>query len=255
VNFVWFAPYFEGSAIAATSNSVVAGLIAMGHGVRLIGTGGPPWSAAATELFTLAPGLAVAEEALAPFDAVIYNMGNHPSSYSIYRQAMRTPGLVILHDRFYADGLSGFAAAEFGDPAVFVQFARRAYGVSGLEFAQRVLSGKRNADDDERFPLWEPLVNVAQAVVVGSEPQAEEVRSRWSGPVLALPTPDGTPTSAACYGESLVACAAQTARRRVAQGAKAMVRRALANLGISDGGALEDRLCQESEALLADGAV
>jgi glycosyltransferase involved in cell wall biosynthesis len=135
-------------------------------------------------------------EALAGYDAIVYNIGDTLAPHGeIHATSKRHPGIVILHDRvlhhmFVAmwckpDGVVG--------PSYVSRIAAY-YGEEAARMALESVAWVRPplwAQDDEvvRYPLDEEALQRALGAVTHSEAHARWLRSRWLGPVCALPNP------------------------------------------------------------------
>jgi glycosyltransferase involved in cell wall biosynthesis len=113
----------------------------------------------------------------AAYDALIYQMGNSPAHAYMYDLALREPGIVVLHDvvlhhlRLWMAVNQGRAQrrAYAGDLA-------RLYGAAGSELARAVLRGQTPPTLFD-YPLVEPVLDAAQAVIVHNVASAERVQS------------------------------------------------------------------------------
>ncbi|MFN8515890.1 MAG: glycosyltransferase family 4 protein [Chloroflexia bacterium] len=107
---------------------------------------------------------------------MIYQMGNSPAHAYMYDLALREPGILVLHDvvlhhlRLWMAVNKGRARRrEYADDLA------RLYGTAGAELARAVLRGQTPATLFD-YPLVEPVIDAARAVIVHNEASAERVR-------------------------------------------------------------------------------
>jgi glycosyltransferase involved in cell wall biosynthesis len=141
-------------------------------------------------------------DALRYRDVVVYNMGNYLGYHGdIHAVSKEYPGVVILHDRalhhLFADM---WLMGEDPDPVHYIQRMGAHYGAAGIDVASESLRGNRKpvweSDEDLlRFPLYEESIINALGVVTHSKGQADDVATRWLGPVASLNLP--------CYSDIL----------------------------------------------------
>ncbi len=200
LRIAWFTPLARRSAIGEFSVHVAAEL-AKFAAVQLWTSDEPPLLDTELPVVRYEPG-SNELAALAGFDSVVYNMGDYlPFHEHIHEVSIDHPGVVILHDRvlhhlFAGKWLMGPDAAR----EVYVERMRAYYGERGAQAARLSLEGERRPvwESDEEvleYPLYEEGILSARGVIAHSEGQAEDVRSRWLGPVRALHLP--------CYGDTL----------------------------------------------------
>lgn len=123
-----------------------------------------------------------------PFDAVIYQMGNSPAHAYMYDLVLREPGIVVLHDvvlhhlRLWMAVNKGRARRrEYADDLA------RLYGSAGQDLARAVLRGQTPATLFD-YPLVEPVLDAARAVIVHNAASAERVQAlRPSARVRVVP--------------------------------------------------------------------
>ncbi|MGD8805517.1 MAG: glycosyltransferase family 4 protein [Chloroflexota bacterium] len=108
------------------------------------------------------------------FDLALYHMGNNVLHESLYRLALRCPGVVVLHDH----GLGHFIASTLGTAGRFDEYVRElgyAQGMEGVDLAWRVRYGAR-AYPLHELPLNDRLLDRSLAVIVHSQTTAGLVR-------------------------------------------------------------------------------
>ena len=117
----------------------------------------------------------------------IYHVGNSPVHGFIYREALRTPGMVVLHEWNLHELLLGFAVTgnDFGD---YRRQMRREHGERGAIAAETIATALGGRHWTGVFPLNAEILERALGVVCLSGPTAARVGSRVPGiPLLHLP--------------------------------------------------------------------
>ena len=128
---------------------------------------------------------------LAAFDAVVLNAGNNPAFHAeIAWVSERIPGIVVVHDKRMHGFYFETWAVVGGEPERYAAMMRYYYGRDGERFAAEVLASRANVDSDARFPLIEPAIFNAEAIVVHSA-EAAALADRYPGlvPVRTLGLP------------------------------------------------------------------
>jgi glycosyltransferase involved in cell wall biosynthesis len=140
--------------------------------------------------------------------AVLYQLGNNPDFHAgIYRSALAHPGLVVLHE-FVLHHLVRDLTLYGGAPEAFVEAMRYSYGRSGEAAARRALATGVPVDA-WTYPLFEPAVDAARALLVHNRATAERVlASRPQVRVEVVPHP-------LLGGERLLAASSGEARSRL----------------------------------------
>jgi glycosyltransferase involved in cell wall biosynthesis len=124
----------------------------------------------------------------AAYEAVIYQMGNSPAHAYMYDLALREPGIVVLHD-VVLHHLRLWMAVNKGRARrrEYAEDLARLYGPSGAELARAVLRGQTPATLFD-YPLVEPVIDAARAVIVHNASSAERVQGlRPSARVRVVP--------------------------------------------------------------------
>jgi glycosyltransferase involved in cell wall biosynthesis len=200
LKIAWFTPLARRSAIGEFSVHVTAELAKFAD-VQLWSSDEPPlldtelpvvhFEPDSSELF-----------GLSNCDANVYNMGDYlPFHGDIHEVSRRHPGVVILHDRVLHHLFAGkWLMGPDATRELYVERMRAYYGERGAEAAHLSLEGERPPvwESDEEvlaYPLYEEGILNAHGVITHSESQAEDVRSRWLGPVRGLHLP--------CYSDTL----------------------------------------------------
>jgi glycosyltransferase involved in cell wall biosynthesis len=189
MKIAWFTPFSQASAIGRFSRSVTRELaknteIDIWHPE----TERPH----ATELRRIVLPSSISCEMLAPYDLVVYNLGDHlPNHGDIFMASQITPGIVILHDYVMHHFFAGYYFAELKDTEEYLKLMTHLYGARGRVLAQEALvgNGVRIWEKDEviEFPLFEAALRGAYGVVVHSQFFAEHVRKVYRGPMRTIP--------------------------------------------------------------------
>ena len=121
-------------------------------------------------------------------DLDLYHLGNSPAHGFAYRQALRRPGVVVLHD-FCLHHLVLSETVERGDRAAYLREMRRAYGEVGSFVGRQIARALGGEALPVLFPLNEGvlrrslgIVGLTRHVVGGAKQQVLDSR-----PVLHLP--------------------------------------------------------------------
>ncbi|HEY8601907.1 MAG TPA: glycosyltransferase family 4 protein [Thermomicrobiales bacterium] len=131
----------------------------------------------------------------APFDATIYQLGNSPAHAYMYDWALREPGIAVLHDAMLHH-LRLWMAINGGRARrrEYTDELREFYGAAGEALAREVLRGKTPTALFD-YPLIEPILDKAKAVVVHNAASAERIRAmRPGGAVHVVPMGVPLPT-------------------------------------------------------------
>ena len=100
------------------------------------------------------------------YDVALYHMGNNLYHETIYRMALRFPGVVVLHD-YALVGIIGSMTAARGDRGGFVREWGYNYGLEGLAHVRAILDGRMPLSPDE--PLNRRLLDISIGLVVHSD--------------------------------------------------------------------------------------
>lgn len=125
------------------------------------------------------------------FDVALYHLGNNRDFHSgIYQRLLahpqRVPAVLVLHE-YVLHHLVRDVTLHAGDPDGYVEAMRWSYGRSGEATARRVVSAGVPLDPF-RYPLFEPAVDAASAVIVHNRTTAERVlASRRAARVFEVP--------------------------------------------------------------------
>ena len=117
----------------------------------------------------------------------VYHVGNSPLHGSIYREALRTPGVVVLHEWNLHELLLSFAVTsnDFDD---YRRQMRREHGERGSVAAGTIASALGGRHWTSVFPLNAEILSRALGVVCLSGSTAAKAAARVPGtPLLHLP--------------------------------------------------------------------
>ncbi len=117
----------------------------------------------------------------------LYHVGNSPLHGSLYREALRTPGVVVLHEWNLHELLLSFAVTsnDFDD---YRRQMRREHGERGSVAAGTIASALGGQHWTSVFPLNAEILSRALGVVCLSRATASRAAARVPGtPVLHLP--------------------------------------------------------------------
>lgn len=190
VKIAWCTPFAPESAIGGVSALAVDAMRQEG-GVDVdiwypAGAGGRTWPD---------PGMEIADdthERLSLYDAVVYNMGDHPGFHgAILELSLRVPGVVVVHDLSLVHLV--FNRLRGVQPEYFVATMHRWYGAEGRRAALEALEHPDEwswrPETVQQFPMTEVALERATAVVTHSEYAAEALAGRYVGDVTVLPLP------------------------------------------------------------------
>jgi glycosyltransferase involved in cell wall biosynthesis len=125
----------------------------------------------------------------ADFDAVIYQLGNNPHHEWIYREAMREPGVVVLHDLVLHHLIVELTLAR-GDVDGYVAALQASHGDAGAAWARGRAAGLHTEMANFLLPASVDLARRSRAVIVHNEWAAGRLRSFGvATPVHLVPHP------------------------------------------------------------------
>ena len=128
----------------------------------------------------------VPKEASDPATLRVYHVGNSPLHGFIYREALRTRGVVVLHEWNLHELVLGFGVRS-NDFTEYRRQMRRQHGERGAVAAETVASALGGLHWTSTFALNVDLLESALAVVCLSPTTARRVSARKpGGPVLQL---------------------------------------------------------------------
>jgi glycosyltransferase involved in cell wall biosynthesis/SAM-dependent methyltransferase len=192
MKIAWVTPYNTRSAIGRFSRMIASGLNDSDHAVTIVrseaadildGSDGLP----GTEVIRWDE-VCYAPDFWSPFDAVVYNIGDHyPFHAGVIETLYRFPGVVIFHDYFLLDLFSAWREAIAGQA-----FADRILdNLYGEGAAVRFHAAASRADwyeyTSEHFPMTEWIARLSYGAVAHSSFYADRLRRCCGGPVLVTP--------------------------------------------------------------------
>jgi glycosyltransferase involved in cell wall biosynthesis len=138
------------------------------------------------------PGLRVSSPASpGARDVDLFHVGNSPPHGFVLREALRAPGVVLLHESNIHD-LWLAETVERGDTGAYMKEMRSAYGSEGLFAAERIATALGGAPFRARYPLVERVVQASLGVIAstGAILESRAVRGALGfRPSLLLPHP------------------------------------------------------------------
>jgi glycosyltransferase involved in cell wall biosynthesis len=108
-----------------------------------------------------------ARDTLAPFDAIVCQMGNHPVHEFVYRMLLERPGVTVLHEPWLQHFVLARTAGH-GDRLAYVREMTGEYGVRGTVAAAITLASGQNRLS-QNCPLIGRVVDASLGVIVHSE--------------------------------------------------------------------------------------
>ncbi|MEO8026400.1 MAG: glycosyltransferase family 4 protein [Bryobacteraceae bacterium] len=139
---------------------------------------------------------------LADYDLIAYNMGNYlPFHGEIYKLALKSPGVIILHDFVLHHFFAAYYFEELKNPAPYRDAMTRLYGNRGRQIAEGIIAGSHTriweSDEVVDFPMFEDVLAGADGVITHSNFLADRVRKAFAGPVCTIPLCFEAPSPAA----------------------------------------------------------
>lgn len=111
----------------------------------------------------------------APFDAIVYHLGNSPVHAEIYEHALRLPGVVVLHEWVLHHFKLWYAATRRGDIRIYRREMAERYGEQGAAIGGRMARGQL-LDTAFDLPLVEDVVAAATGLIGHSRYVVEHAR-------------------------------------------------------------------------------
>ncbi|HYH05655.1 MAG TPA: glycosyltransferase [Thermoanaerobaculia bacterium] len=123
------------------------------------------------------------------YDAVIYQLGNNPHHELMYREAMRTPGVVVLHDLVLHHLIVEMTLAR-GDAEAYVAAMQANHGEAGAAWARGRAAGLHSEMGNFLLPASVEIAQRSRAVIVHNEYAAARLRSFGvTTPIHVVPHP------------------------------------------------------------------
>ena len=122
----------------------------------------------------------------AAFDVAVYQIGNNPDHGSVYEQALRHPGVVVLHESNLHHLIAHLTIGR-GDWDAYIEECAYSGGAEARAFAARVRS-REIGPDYEGVTMTRRLLESARGVVVHSRFLEREIRAAgYAGPLAVIP--------------------------------------------------------------------
>jgi glycosyltransferase involved in cell wall biosynthesis len=119
----------------------------------------------------------------------IYHLGNNPHHEWIYHEAMKTPGVIVLHDLVLHHLIVEMTLAR-GDADAYAAALRASHGAAGEAWARGRAAGLHSEMGNFLFPASVQVANRSHAVIVHNEWAAERLRSFGvATPIHVVPHP------------------------------------------------------------------
>jgi glycosyltransferase involved in cell wall biosynthesis len=123
------------------------------------------------------------------YDAVIYELGNNPYHETIYREALRNPGVVDFHDVVLHHLIVEMTLAR-GLADEYIEIMRENHGAAGEAWARGRAAGFHDEIGNFLFPCVRSVAERATQVIVHNEYAAAVIRrSGVTTPVSVLDMP------------------------------------------------------------------
>ena len=106
----------------------------------------------------------------------IYHLGNNPHHEWIYREAMQTPGVIVLHDLVLHHLIVEMTLAR-GDAGGYVAALEANHGAAGAAWARGRAAGLHSEMGNFLFPASVDVAQRSRAVIVHNRYAAERLRS------------------------------------------------------------------------------
>ena len=123
------------------------------------------------------------------FDAVVYQLGNNPFHEAMYAEAMRTPGVVVLHDLVLHHLIVEMTLAR-GDADGYVAALEASHGAAGAAWARGRAAGLHSEMGNFLLPASIDVAQRADSVIVHNRYAAGRLRSLGvNTPIHVVPHP------------------------------------------------------------------
>ena len=125
----------------------------------------------------------------ADFDHVIYQLGNNPHHEAMYAEAMREPGVVVLHDLVLHHLIVEMTLAR-GDVDGYIAALEANHGAAGAAWARGRAAGLHSEMGNFLLPASVEVANRSKAVIVHNRYAAERLQSFGvTTPIVVVPHP------------------------------------------------------------------
>jgi len=123
------------------------------------------------------------------YDAFLYQLGNNPHHEWIYAEAMKRPGVVVLHDLVLHHLIVEMTLAR-GDADAYVEALRANHGEAGAAWARGRAAGLHSEMGNFLLPASVDVAQRAKSVIVHNRYAAERLRSFGvTTPIHVVPHP------------------------------------------------------------------
>jgi glycosyltransferase involved in cell wall biosynthesis len=123
------------------------------------------------------------------FDEVIYQLGNNPYHETMYAEAMREPGVIVLHDLVLHHLIVELTLAR-GDVDGYVAALRASHGEAGAAWARGRAAGLHSEMGNFLLPASVEVANRSRAVIVHNAYARTRLRSLGvTTPIHVVPHP------------------------------------------------------------------
>jgi len=125
----------------------------------------------------------------ADYDAVIYQLGNNPHHEFVYAEAMREPGVIVLHDLVLHHLIVETTLAR-GDADAYVAALEANHGAAGAAWARGRAAGLHSEMGNFLLPASVDVANRSLAVIVHNEYARDRLQSFGvATPIHVVPHP------------------------------------------------------------------
>ena len=123
------------------------------------------------------------------FDLAIYQLGNNPHHEFVYAEAMRTPGIAVLHDLVLHHLIVEMTLAR-GDAEGYVEALRANHGEAGAAWARGRAAGLHSEMGNFLLPASVDVAQRSRAVIVHNDWAAARLREFGvTTPIFIAPHP------------------------------------------------------------------
>ena len=119
-------------------------------------------------------------------DVAVYQIGNNPCHDFVYKAALKTPGVVVMHEASLHHLIADLTIRR-GDWDAYLAECEFNGGALALAFAQRVRELETGPDYDG-LPLTRRLLQASRGLIVHSDFVAQQMRAQgFTGPIATIP--------------------------------------------------------------------
>lgn len=134
----------------------------------------------------------------------IYQLGNNPHHEWIYEEAMRTPGVIVLHDLVLHHLIVEMTLAR-GDADGYVAALRANHGEAGAAWARGRAAGLHSELGNFLFPASIEVANRSRAVIVHNHYAADRLQSFGvTTPIHVVPHPHEPYTGSRTWRKNVI---------------------------------------------------